>query len=262
MISLIYKIGGDVNPFKQAVTKDVPAAAAQGGSEAGKFFGQQMKSAVLRYIGAGAILSLLTKVAQDAVTTIRDATKEGLGIEALQEYRLAAEATGKSIAEIRKQALLAPGPFAEMMESFRKSGLIIKEADVRNLAEAAEAWTRIKLAAVAVFAGIASIAKWINMLSPAGITTGGVGTWFGGGPSAQTSAGEKFSNAVRAQMERREAMASAIPAIGGLVALGLGVGSETARNAGLVSAGNRGTKTVDDVVKAIQDVDETIKKGL
>jgi hypothetical protein len=262
MISLIYKIMGDVNPFKQAVTKEAPAAAAKGGSEAGKFFGAQFKGAILKYIGAGAILATITKLAADAAQIVKDATQADLGVEAFQEMRKAAELTGLSIDELKKKAIEAPKEFAALMKSIRETGGILKKEDVENFAKLDEIMSRVKSKAASFLVSIWRALEFLNF----GRNMGPTGTKEmdrvsrelrglppdEGGESARTPA-QKFKDALKAREEGRKNLASDLGNAASLITMGLGVSQETARKAGLVPKSKEGAKTIDDLIKAIEE---------
>jgi hypothetical protein len=265
MISLIYKIYGDINPIRKALTVDAPAAAAKGGSEAGKLMGAQFKSAILRYVGAGAVLGLVTQLASKAAETLKGAQKAGLDVEAYQELQKAVEQTGLSMEELLEKAKLVPKEFEEMMRSIRAQGGIISKGDVENLNEVNDMMTSIKSGALAFFASIWQGLKFMRFGMSMG-TAGNVkdADLFGQLPAAGAgplSPAAAFNDALKRRQAGAENMASDLGAAAGFVAMGLGIGRETAERAGLVSKAGS-AKTIDDVVKAIQDVDKTLKKEL
>jgi|GEM_PF-6057532 len=271
MISLIYKIMGDINPLKTALTKDAPAAAAKGGSETGKFFGAQFKGAVLKYIGAGAILGTITKLASDAARIVKDAAQANVGVEAVQELQKAAEKTGLSLDELKEKAMAAPKEFAALMKSIREAGGILSKEDVENFAKLDEMMSRIKSKAASFFVSLYKAGEFINWgrdMGPRGtpemerVFRQRQGLPPDEGEEGAKTPAQVFRDAVARREAGRKALAEDLKSVAGLVQFGLGVGKETATGAGLISKSAGGAKSIDDVVKAIQDVDKTLKKEL
>lgn len=144
MISLLYKIMGDINPLKQAVTKDAPNAAAKGGAEMGKVMGQQFKGAILKYMGLSAILSTITQFAADAAKILQDSLKANLDPETFQILTKASQETGKSIEELQEMMKLFPKEYAAMADAIRAKGGIIPTEQLENLAQVNKAMDEMK----------------------------------------------------------------------------------------------------------------------
>jgi len=136
MVNLLWRFIGDLNPLKKSFNES-ERAAEKSGSAAGKAFGGQFKSAVMRFIGAGAVISQVQKLMQESVRIQGEAMREGLGVEQMQELQRAAELTGMTIEELRKAAPEIAGPFTDMMNAIRESGGFLDAATVNQLSDAA-----------------------------------------------------------------------------------------------------------------------------
>lgn len=134
--NLLARFYGDTTPMVRSL-KGVKGEADKAGSEAGKAFGGQFKSVVLRFIGAGAIVSQVQKVMQEAVKVESDAMREGLDVEAMQELNRAAEQTGLTIKELQETAPMVAKEFVAMMDSIKTGGGFLDKATVESLADAA-----------------------------------------------------------------------------------------------------------------------------
>lgn len=134
-LNLLARFFGDTTPLVRSL-QGVKGPADKAGSDAGKAFGQQFKSVVLRFIGAGAIVSQVQKIMQEAVRIESDAMREGMGVEAMQEIQRAAEQTGLTIKELQETAPMVAKEFVAMMESVKSAGGFLDKATVESLADA------------------------------------------------------------------------------------------------------------------------------
>lgn len=137
MIGLLFRIGGDNSPFKKAMN-DTKATARQKGGEVGKEFGTQFKSAVMSFIGAGAIIAALKKAMTAAVKIEQGAIKLDISTDAFQELTKAAELLGMSVDELKEVAPKAAKEFEDLMQTVRDSGGIIDANAVSALADASD----------------------------------------------------------------------------------------------------------------------------
>lgn len=135
-LNLLARFFGDTTPLVRSL-QGVKGPADKAGSDAGKAFGQQFKSVVLRFIGAGAIVSQVQKIMQEAVRIESDAMREGMGVESMQELQRAAEQTGLTIKELQETAPMVTKEFVAMMESVKSAGGFLDKATVESLADAA-----------------------------------------------------------------------------------------------------------------------------
>jgi len=247
-VKMIFEISGDSTPLARAIIRAMEggkSAAAKGGresgSEFGKQFGKQIKSAVMSFIGAGAIIGAIRKQIGDATKLTADAAKEGLGVEAMQELQKAAELTGMSVKELREAAPEVAEAFTKLMESVRSSGGILDAATVQQLADAGQDFKELQGNLVP---GIAFLARALNgamtflqrlgqfyvgaATGVAGVVTGNAdweqvgdelmgeawnGTGFGGNArNEQRQAAESFRDQLastrRAETERRQGISS------------------------------------------------------
>lgn len=140
MISLLFKILADATGWRKVVTQDMPKDAKKAGKDAGKAagseFGQQMKSALMSYIGAGAILGVFNQQITKARETMTGAADAGASIEGFQVLQKMMEATGKSLEDLQKLAKDSPEAFKALADAAEQLGGIVPEADIKRLAEA------------------------------------------------------------------------------------------------------------------------------
>jgi len=164
MISLLFKILANASPWRKVVTQDMPKDAKKAGKEAGhgagKEFGQQMKSAVMSYLGAGAVLGALRSQATRATEILRDAASQDLGTVAFQELELAAKASGMAIKDIQEMALQLPAQFEAMMKPIRENGGILGEDQVKELAQIKQVMDEASNAAAKFFSIIWKTGKF------------------------------------------------------------------------------------------------------
>lgn len=153
MLSLLYRIAGDVNPLRQSLKEGEKAAKVSGGIM-GKEIGGQLKASVMRYIGAGAILGELSKLAEKSSKILSGAAERSVGVEAFQELALAAEKSGLSIEQIQNLARELPVDFAKMMDGIRQGGGIIPEDEVRRFAEIKATMNEIQGVAGKIFSSL------------------------------------------------------------------------------------------------------------
>lgn len=135
-LNLLARFFGDTTPLVRSL-QGVKGPADKAGSDAGKAFGSQFKSVVLRFIGAGAIISQVQKVMQEAVKIESNATREGIGVEAMQELQRAAELTGLTIKELQETAPMVAKEFVAMMDSIKTGGGFLDKDTVQQLSDAA-----------------------------------------------------------------------------------------------------------------------------
>jgi hypothetical protein len=154
MLSLLYKIAGDISPMRRAlgdVAKEAEVtgkkagaalssgikagAGGGGGARGGAFNRDQMRSVLTRYLGAGAIIGTANLATSESAETLKGAAEAGLSPEAFQELKKAADATGLSIDELKKSASEFPVEFAKLMSSIRGGLDIVDDKTVRQLAQ-------------------------------------------------------------------------------------------------------------------------------
>lgn len=156
MISLLFKILADATGWRKVVNEQLPKDAKKAGKEAGfsagKEFGQQMKGALMSYIGAGAVLGALQTQATRAADILREAASQDVGAVAFQELDMASKASGMSIKEIQKMALELPEQFEAMMKPIRESGQILSKEQVAELAQIKSIMAEAAISAGKLFA--------------------------------------------------------------------------------------------------------------
>lgn len=205
MISLLYRIAADINPFRMAM-KQVEGSASKAGADAGKAMAAQMKAAVTRFLGAGAIIGGVMKASVDAQKTIADANAMGIGVEAMQELEIAAKKTGLSISDLIERSKQAPKAFSDLMESIRAGGGIIPKETLEDLNRAGEAIDSItnsaKIAVAYVWKALTGIAKVITYGAFAG--AGSAATMVGklSGNETLTNVGREYT--IRSQLGAEE----------------------------------------------------------
>jgi hypothetical protein len=154
---LTWTFRGDNRPLTQAF-KNVGAQAAVVGKAAGKELGNQFKSAVMSYIGAGAIIGAARKLMATAQRLTSEAATEGVDVEALQELKEAAELTGMTIKDLREAAPESIEKFSELMEAIQKSGGILDAQVVADLQEASDAFEEAVISLSPLLASFLSVA--------------------------------------------------------------------------------------------------------
>lgn len=136
MLSLIWKIGADTNPFRKAI-KEVPEEAKKAGKEAGGAFGkelgQQAKSALMQFVGAGAILGIFRKAFDEAGKIAQEQAKTGLGSREVQVLARASERTGLSQEEIVQRGKANPQAFANLIKSIESEGGFLTDENIASL---------------------------------------------------------------------------------------------------------------------------------
>lgn len=176
MISLLFKILADASPWRKVVNEQLPKDAKKAGAEAGhgagKEFGNQMKSAVMSYLGAGAILGALRTQATKATEILRDAQQAGLDPQGFQELTKASEETGKSIEELQRLARELPEDFDAMMKGIRERGGFFTQEDLENLNQVKAAMDEASNSAGKLFANLWNGAKSIANMAANGAMAG------------------------------------------------------------------------------------------
>lgn len=176
MISLLFKILADASPWRKTVNEELPKdakkAGKDAGSAAGKEFGAQMKSAVMSYLGAGAILGALRTQATKATEILRDAQQSGLDPQGFQELTKASEETGKSIEELQRLARELPKDFDAMMKGIRERGGFFTQEDLESLREVKNAMDEASNSAGKLFAYIWNGSKAIASMAANGAMAG------------------------------------------------------------------------------------------
>jgi hypothetical protein len=189
MISLLFKILADAAGFNKVIKTDLPATAKEGGkkagkeggSEFGKEFGSQVKGAVMSMIGAGAILGAVKSQIQNAAKLTKEAAREGIPVEAMQELQRAAEATGSSIESLRDAAPEVASEFMALIEAIKASGGIIDAETVKRLSDL-EKDLKSLTGSVAVIIGpiVTAVSTVLELLIRAGQVVGGSAFNLGG----------------------------------------------------------------------------------
>ncbi len=172
MVGLLFKIMGDMSPFRKAMA-DTKKEAHAGGDTVGKAFGQQFKAGMMRFVGAGAIISTFVKAAKDALQIDAGAIKLNVSPEAFQELTKAAEMLGMSVEELRLVAPEAAAEFETLIARIREGGGILDSQTVEMMADTADAfdelWTKIQpgLGFIAKSLGwiIGQGQKWLTVAS-------------------------------------------------------------------------------------------------
>ena len=168
MISLLYRILGDASPLKRTLDgtgKD----AREAGSNAGKYFGQQFKSQVLRFVGIGAVVGQVNKMMSEATRIRAEAAKEGIGVEGFQELTRAAELTGMTIDELRKAAPEISQPLSDLMAAIRESGGILDKDTVESLSAAAAELKSFTRDLAPIVSSLVSGLTWLKSVTSAGV---------------------------------------------------------------------------------------------
>lgn len=181
MIGLLFKINGDSSGFSREMdkTKD---KAKQGGQTVGKAFGEQFKSAMMSYIGAGAILGAFRKALQEATQIETGAIKLNIDPAAFQELTKAAELLGMSVDELQTVAPEAAGEFEKLMTTIREGGGILDSETVETLADTADAMDRLWAQMQPGLGFFVKLASWIVgqgervLTANAGMAMAGYGT--------------------------------------------------------------------------------------
>lgn len=142
------------------------------------------KGRLLAAVGAGGIAALLTKQLTSSFETLRDARKSGLGIEEFGTLKNIADQTGQSVEQLAKQYIQAKATGTEFaksvgaaMDQLLKTGAIMTEADVAQMARAYQALAQLQVKAAPLIGGLATgISGTINDV---GSNKGGVlaGLW-------------------------------------------------------------------------------------
>lgn len=209
MIGLLFKIMGDMSPFRKAMT-DTKKEAHTGGETVGKAFGAQFKAGMMRFVGAGAIISTFVKAAKDALQIDAGAIKLNVSPEAFQELTKAAEMLGMSVDELRQVAPEAAKEFEDMMSKIREGGGILDSQTVEMLADTADAfdelWTKIQ-------PGLGFIAKTIGWLVGQGqrVATANAGMAMAGfGSAKRLLTGDSTEQQAGVELYR-EARATSVP---------------------------------------------------
>jgi len=138
MIGLLFKIGGDSSPFRAEVEK-TKNAAKSGGNVVGKLFGEQFKSAVMSFLGAGAVIASIRNAIGTAIKIKDGAFKLGVDAEAFQELEKAALALGMTVEELRDASPSVGKEFVDLMGVIRQKGGIISDEDVQVLQNLSDA---------------------------------------------------------------------------------------------------------------------------
>lgn len=178
MFYLSAKISGDATPIIDSFKK-VEKAAKSSGTSAGQHFGNEFKSTMLRFIGAGAIISQVNRLVQQAVQIEAGAMREGLGIEAFQEMQRLAEMTGRSIKELRESGGInseVAEKLASALEAVRASGGILDSSTVQQLAEAAYEFRQATRAIAPVLSGALRLFNITREIGQRGMEAT-AGTW-------------------------------------------------------------------------------------
>lgn len=142
MLGLKINIGGDTSQLRGAMAK-AKGEAVSGGIGAGKAFADQFKAGMMRFIGAGALISALKNAAQQALQVQTGSIKLDLDPEAFQELTKAAELLGMSVEELQTVAPTVAKEFDALMESIREGGGILDSETVATLADTADAMERL-----------------------------------------------------------------------------------------------------------------------
>lgn len=142
MLGLKININGDASQFRREVDK-TKKDAASGGVGAGKAFADQFKAGMMRFLGAGALISALQKAAQQALQVQTGSIKMDLSPEAFQELTKAAELLGMSVEELQTVAPSVANEFEALMESIREGGGILDADAVQTLADTADTFERV-----------------------------------------------------------------------------------------------------------------------
>src|SRR6187399_3262222 len=103
----MFNLWGKIRLDGAEAKKDASKAAGQ----LSKDFGQQFKSGVLRFVGAGAIISVVQHQMRQAMEITKGSVKSGLSVEAFQELTKGAELLGVSMEELRELAPQLGEPF-------------------------------------------------------------------------------------------------------------------------------------------------------
>jgi hypothetical protein len=173
---LTWTFRGDNRPLTQAF-KNVGAQASQAGKVAGKELGTQFKSAVMAYIGAGAIIGAARKLMGEAQKLTSDAMKEGVDVEALQELQKAAELTGMTIKDLREAAPDSIEKFTELMDAIQNSGGLLDKDVVEDLQFAADTLEEVTNSFAPILGGLVRGFEFIREGGERGIMNAiGLGT--------------------------------------------------------------------------------------
>ena len=134
-LSLLFRILGDTSGLMRSMA-GVKEKMGPAGEEAGKLFGQQFKAGIMRFVGAGAILSVVTNQIKKALDIQGKSIQMGISPEAVQELQRFTELTGLSVDQL-KEVLGRVGmeKFAAVMERIQAEGGILDDQTVKELAE-------------------------------------------------------------------------------------------------------------------------------
>jgi hypothetical protein len=133
MLSLIYKIGGDTQPFKRALVQlpeDAKKAGKEAGSQLGKEMGAQAKGALMSFIGAGALMSMIRGQLEMTEKIGKEQVRTGLGAKEVQVLMRASETSGLSIDQIREGGKINPAAFKALIEPIEKQGGFLTEDQI------------------------------------------------------------------------------------------------------------------------------------
>lgn len=215
MFKLIFRILADATGFNRTLKTDLPVVAKESGNKAGKaagdemskVMGAQLKAGIMRYLGAGALLSVATKAVMDAATMMADAVKLGLDPEAYQELTKAIAMTGLTMDELRKKAVETPEAFAKLMETVRAQGGILPKETIEQLVQAKVAMDELREATSKATGYIATklLQAWYGMQAGFGAaleTAGGIGSYGVGTDNPLSRWGQMYSNTARNAAER------------------------------------------------------------
>jgi hypothetical protein len=165
---------------------------------------------MMRFVGAGAIISTFVKAAKDALQIDAGAIKLNVSPEAFQELTKAAEMLGMSVDELRQVAPEAAKEFEDMMSKIREGGGILDSQTVEMLADTADAfdelWTKIQ-------PGLGFIAKTIGWLVGQGqrVATANAGMAMAGfGSAKRLLTGDSTEQQAGVELYR-EARATSVP---------------------------------------------------
>lgn len=142
MLGLKINIGGDSSQLRSELNR-AKKDSTSGGVAAGKAFADQFKAGMMRFLGAGALISALQKAAQQALQIQAGSVKMDLSPEAFQELTKAAELLGMSVEELQTAAPTVAKEFESLMESIREGGGILDSETVATLADTADAMERL-----------------------------------------------------------------------------------------------------------------------
>lgn len=169
MISLLFKFFGDSKPLVAEGDK-AKAALSKKGGEVGKAFGEQFKGAVMGFVGAGAIIGAVRKMAQDAVRIRAEAAIEGVGVEEFQKLEIAAKSVGMSVSELREAAPGLASEFAALMDAVESSSGIMDAGTVKNLADAAAELGKFTGPISQLVAGLVHVLSFVRAVGEKALT--------------------------------------------------------------------------------------------